>query len=232
MVIIHHPAVIEILGLAGFDYACIDGEHAPLDRQTLEDLVRAAEIAGITSIFRSALHHPDEILPLLDTGVEGIMVPHVNTADHARMVVDAVKYAPQGKRGMTPGRASRYATVNGREYTKALNRETLVMVQIEEAEAVRNLPEIVKVDGIDIFTIGPGDLAHSLGYEGGEHPEVVKAINYIIDTVVAAGKHTGTATSLSAVPDYVARGAREFAWGDGRLLYESARRIIENVTKT
>lgn len=215
MVIIHHPAVVEILGLAGFDYVCIDGEHGPLDRQTLEDMVRAAESVGVTPILRSAMNHSNEILPFLDTGVQGIMVPHVKTVGIAKMVVDAVRHAPLGSRGFTPGRASRYGTMEPVEYIAASNRETLVIVQIEDAEAVANLPEIVKVNGIDIFTIGPGDLSHSLGFTGQRnHPEVLKAIDYIIDTVVAAGKHVGTTAGAEAVRRYVERGVREFAWGD------------------
>jgi 4-hydroxy-2-oxoheptanedioate aldolase len=224
--------VVEILGHAGFDVVCIDGEHAPLDRQTLENLVRAAECVGITPIFRSALNYPAEILPFLDTGVMGIMVPHVNTVEHAQMVVDAVKYAPLGKRGMTPGRASTYAIsgVPTKEYIEASNQETLVLIQIEEAEAVKNLPDLLKVDGIDIYVIGPGDLSHSLGYSGQrEHPEVLKVIDDIVDQVLAAGKRVGHSTGIEATKRYIEKGVRYFVWGDGRLLYQSAHNQIRAV---
>lgn len=227
MTLLLNPAVVELLGLAGFDYVCIDGEHGPLDRQTLENLVRAAEIRGVTPIFRTAVNHPEEILPLLDTGVQGIMVPHVNTVENAQAAVDAVKYAPLGKRGMTPGRASSYATLKPTDYITQANQESLVVIQIEEMEAVENLPDLLEVEGIDIYTIGPGDLAHSMGRTGQkDHPELLETINYIVDTVVAAGKHVGTAAPLEKVPEYYERGAREFAWSDGRLLLNAGQDVV------
>ncbi|MFW6116332.1 MAG: HpcH/HpaI aldolase family protein [bacterium] len=229
MCIMHHPSVVEILGYAGFDVVCIDGEHAPLDRQTCEHMVRAAECVGITPIFRSALNHPDEILPYLDTGITGVMVPHVNSAEEAQRVVDAVKYAPLGKRGMTPGRANAYAVsgVPTKRYIEASNRETLVLVQIEEAEAVRNLPEMLEINGIDVYVIGPGDLSHSLGYSGQrEHPEVLKVIDNIIDQVLEAGKTVGTSAGLDATKRYIEKGVRYCVWGDARLFHASAHSLI------
>ena len=224
MFLSHAPSAMETLGYAGMDIACIDGEHGPLDRQTLENLVRAAECVGITPIFRSALSYPAEILPMLDTGVMGIKLPHCTTAEKAKMVVDAVKYAPLGARGMTPGRANAYAVsgVPAKEYIEASNRETMILVQIEDVEGVKNLPEILKVEGIDVFNISPGDLAASLGYPGERtHPKVVEVMGHCVDLAHKAGK-----VSANCAPDAETRkrwfdkGARVITVGDLRMLYD------------
>ncbi len=226
MFLSHAPSVVEVLGYAGVDIICIDGEHGPLDRQTLENLVRAAECADVTPIFRTALNYPAEILPCLDTGVMGVKLPHCTTAEKAQMVVDAVKYAPLGKRGMTPGRANTYAVsgVPSKEYIEASNRETLILVQIEDVEGVENLPEILKVEGIDVFNISPGDLANSLGYPGQrDHPKVVEVMGHCVDLAHKAGK-----VSANCAPDdetrkrWFDKGARVITVGDLRMLFDGA----------
>ncbi len=226
MFLSHAPSVVEVLGYTGVDIICIDGEHGPLNRQTLENLVRAAECADITPTFRTALNYPAEVLPFLDTGVMGIMVPHVNTVEKAQMVVDAVKYAPLGKRGMTPGRANAYAVsgVPSKEYIEASNRETMVLVQIEDVEGVKNLPEILKVEGIDVVVVGPGDLSNSLGYPGQRaHPKVLEVIEQIIDLAHAAGKVTGNpAPDDETRKRWFDKGARVVGGGDLRMLFDGA----------
>lgn len=228
MVLIHHPMVVELLGYAGFDVAIVDGEHAPLDGNTCAHLVRAAECVGITPVFRYALNNIDEVLPLLDTGMMGIMVPHVNTAERAELAVRAVKYAPVGARGMTPGRASRYRAVgiSSREQIEMSNRDTLVLVQIEEVEAVDNLDEILKVDGVDVFVIGPGDLAQSMGY-GGErtHPEVLRMIDNVIERIASAGKVSGISAGGRTSREWLEHKVQFPIWGDGGLLLSAARKI-------
>ncbi len=226
MLLSHAPSVVEVLGYAGIDIVCIDGEHGPLDRQTLGNLVRAAECADVTPIFRTALNYPAEILPFLDTGVMGIIRPHCFTVERAQMVVDAVKYAPLGKRGMTPGRANAYAVsgVPSKEYIEASNRETLIVVQIEDVEGVKNLPEILKVEGIDIFFISSGDLSNSLGYPGQRaHPKVLEVIEHCIDQTHAAGKVTNNhAPDDETRKRWFDKGARVIGIGDLRVLFDGA----------
>jgi 4-hydroxy-2-oxoheptanedioate aldolase len=233
MVLSCAPAVVEVLGYAGFDIACLDGEHGPVDRQTVENLVRAAECVNLTPIFRTAFHYPAEILPFLDTGVMGIMQPHCRTAREAQMAVDAVRYAPLGTRGITPGRANAYSvgSVAVEEYVEASNRETIVMPQIEDVEGVKNLPEILKVEGIDAIAIGPGDLANSLGYPGQRaHPKVMEVIEHIIDEAHKAG----TASFNPAVDGetrkrWFDKGARLFWAGDLRLLFDGSETWLEAI---
>ena len=217
-------SVVEVLGRAGIDIICLDGEHGSVDRQTLENLVRAAECVGATPIFRTTLSYPAEILPYLDTGVMGIMRPHCTTAQKVQMLVDAARYAPLGMRGMTPGRANSYAVsgVPATEYIAASNEEIIVMPQIEDVEGIKNLPEILKIEGIDALAIGPGDLSNSLGYPGQRtHPKVVEAIDHIIDLAHGAGIPTfNPGHDDETRKRWFDKGAQIFYEGDIRLLFD------------
>ena len=237
MLLSHAPSMVEVLARAGIDIICIDGEHGPLDRQTLENLVRACECADVTPIFRTTLNYPAEILPFLDTGVMGLEVPHCTTAAKAKMAVDALKYAPLGKRGMTPGRANAYAVsgMSAKEYIEASNRETLILTQIEDVEGLKNLPEIIKVEGIDVVDIGPGDLSNSLGYPGQRaHPKVLEAIEHIIDMAHSVGRISDNpAPNAELRKKWFAKGAHIITSGDLRMLFDSAsaqvRTILDSV---
>jgi len=123
----------------------------------------------------------------------GVQVPHVNTATDARRVVESAKYHPQGTRGLAAAtRPARYGYgLSMAEYTAQANRETLVCVQIEEVEALRNLDEILRVDGVDVFFVGPSDLSQSMGYPGrADAPQVRCAIDDAFARIVAADRHT------------------------------------------
>ena len=135
----------------------------------------------------------------------GVQVPHVNTAEDARAVVAAVKYHPLGTRGLAAGtRPANYGIgLTAAEYVEQVNRETLVCVQLEEAEALRNIDAILEVEGIDVFFVGPSDLSQSMGYPGRtDTPEVQAAIREAFATIVAAGKVPGSAGSNEAMVSY------------------------------
>jgi 4-hydroxy-2-oxoheptanedioate aldolase len=225
MMQIHHPAVVEILGHAGFDMVCVDGEHVPLDGPVSTELVRAAECAGTTATFRADLHHPGDILPMLDAGMKGVMVPQVSTREEAEMAVRAVKYAPLGVRGMAPVRAARYGAtgMSVKEYMQRANRETLVMLQIEDTEGVENLDSILGVHEADVLVIGTGDLAQSMGYPGEtSHPKVVETVDEIIERALSAGKTVGIGASGRSVEEWLARGVSCLVWGDVGLVRSAA----------
>src|SRR5690242_3451437 len=103
------PPVVEVLGLIGFDFAVFDAEHGPLDLESCEHMLRAADAVDLPVVIRIALNHPQNILRYLDIGALGAQLPMVNTGDDARAVVDAVKYPPIGKRGLAGVRAAGYA---------------------------------------------------------------------------------------------------------------------------
>jgi 4-hydroxy-2-oxoheptanedioate aldolase len=169
------PAALEVMGSAGFDFVCLDAEHSPLDRGTLEHLIRAAEIAKMPPMVRVPGHSPEAIAGALDSGAQAILVPRVNNASEAAAVVSAFRYPPQGKRGAGPGRSTLYGAAV-MEYVAKANESLLLAVQVESAEAVENIESIIKVEGIDLIFIGPGDLSISLGLTRAEDQKKLTAV--------------------------------------------------------
>lgn len=187
------PQMVEIFGRVGFDFVFIDCEHGTITTESCEEMVRAAEVVGITPIVRVPDNSPQVILRHLDVGAQGVQVPHVNTKADALAVVEAVKYAPQGKRGMAGSRWADYGLgMPLKDYVAFANEQTMIVAMIEDVEAVHNLGEILSVDGIDVLAIGPADLSASMGFPGQPgNPEVQKVIDDIIRQAKAAGKAVG-----------------------------------------
>lgn len=203
------PHVVDIVGRLGFDWALIDCEHGSISLESVELMVMAAEASGITPIARPPVNSFEAICQLMDRGVMGVQVPHVNNAEDARRAVEAVKYHPQGERGLAAGvRSSSYGYgMSMSEYAEQSNRETLVCVQLEEAEAVRNVDEIVQVEGVDVFFVGPSDLSQSLGYPGRPDTPVVRdAMDGVFAAIAAAGKVSGSAGNADATQRYLNQG--------------------------
>lgn len=189
------PTVAELCGFSGLDFYMIDGEHSPVTTAQVQDIVRACEVSGITPLARVRSNDPKLILQFLDAGVMGIMMPGVKTADDVRALVAAVKYPPLGVRGFAPMRAAQYllGEVSQGDYVQFANEQILVLPQIEDKEAVENLDEMLAVDGVDGFVIGPRDLGMSMGYyDGPGHDEVRKTIGNVVERIRKAGLVVGT----------------------------------------
>jgi 2-keto-3-deoxy-L-rhamnonate aldolase RhmA len=206
------PHLVEILGYCGFDWVLIDCEHGPMSVETVETMIMASELAGIIPIVRPPSSWSDELPRLLDRGAMGVQMPHIRSADDAKRAVEAVKYPPLGVRGMGAS-ALRSATfemkVSRNEYVDWVNNETLVCVQIEDVEAVRNLESILKVDEVDVFFVGPTDLSGSLGHlKEPNHPEVRQAVQSSLATILAAGKTAGCVGTPEVMAQYAAQGVR------------------------
>ncbi len=167
------PQIVEIIGLAGFDAAFIDMEHTSFDLHDVQGMVMAAERVGITPIVRTPGFDPAFILRLLDMGVQGVQVPHVGSAEMARAAVQAVRYPPQGERGMAAGsRAAEFGRIPLIEHMAQSNREILLACMIEDMAAVERIDEIAAVEGVDLLAVGPSDLSRSLGVSGTpDHPQ-------------------------------------------------------------
>ncbi len=189
-IMIPSPAVVEMAGYAGFDYVVLDTEHGASGTEMLENQVRAAEASGVTSLVRSVGQTPGEILRALETGAKGLLVPHVATAEQAAAIVQAAHYPPVGIRGMaTTSRAGRHGVTTVSKHLQEAAESTIVMVQIEDASALPNVPAIARTKGIDGVFIGPADLAISLGFPGQpDHPKVAEAIGKISREVKEAGQ--------------------------------------------
>jgi 4-hydroxy-2-oxoheptanedioate aldolase len=205
------PDVIEVIGLVGFDYVMIDGEHTALDRVSSTELIRACDVVGITPIVRVREGLNSEILGYLELGAQGIYVPHVNSGAEAKAIVDAVKYAPMGHRGAGSARGVRYGlTQDPRDYLRQANDDTMVIALVEEPSGVTNLDQILAVPGIDVVGIGDGDLSHLMGHPGDRgHPDVRQVVDDAEARIVAAGKvFDSVVSSRAEALEALGRGSR------------------------
>jgi 4-hydroxy-2-oxoheptanedioate aldolase len=179
------PALVEMIGWAGYDFVIIDTEHGPMSLDTVEHMLRAAEAAGIAALVRLPGATEVQILPVLDIGASGILVPHVSSLAKAREVVAQAYYPPHGRRGVsTVSRAARYGLGDGAAYLANRHHETSVVLMIEDAAVLPEIAAIAALPGVDAIFIGPNDLAASLGRAGQPgHPDVVAAIAAVRDAV-------------------------------------------------
>lgn len=190
---IGHPTVSEIMGMVGFDWLLIDCEHGPLGFESAQLLLQGMAASDAVPFVRVADGDPALIKRALDIGAMGVVIPLVNDREAAERAVRSVKYPPQGIRGIGVPRASRYG-LDFKDYVERANDEIMVIVQIEHADAVSNLEQIVTVPDIDMLFVGPVDLTGSYGHVvvDGAMPDVAQqALDKIISTAKRAGIHLG-----------------------------------------
>jgi 4-hydroxy-2-oxoheptanedioate aldolase len=218
--------LVETAGLLGFDFYILDTEHGTGGTRDAEGFVRACEVAGMAPLVRPRGPDPKLILQYLDAGMQGVMLPGVRTTEDVRRLVAAVKYPPEGLRGIAPVRANRWFLAGEAQaaWVVRANAETLVLPQIETVEAMESLPEIVRVPGLDGVIIGPRDLSMAMGYpDGPGHPEVEAAIDRITKTVLDARLVVGTVASTGErARALVAKGHRLILHSVGALLRTGA----------
>lgn len=208
------PGLIEFLGYQGWDFLVFDAEHGTVEPRDCENMTRAAELRGVTPIIRVTTNWQPIILRFLDTGAQGLLVPWVQSAAEAEAAVRSVKYQPQGIRGLAGVRAADYGQTRSLgEYVEQANAETLVVLQIETAQAIEQLPEILKVKGIDVIFIGPSDLSQSLGLPGqAQHPTVQAAMQRIADCVAPTDVALGLMVrNVESAREWQAKGAQYIA---------------------
>lgn len=224
------PELVEFMGHAGYDYVLIDGEHFIFNMETVQSLARAAQLTGMTPVARVPKNDAELILLYLEAGVQGLVIPHVNTAEDAQAAVRAVKYHPLGKRGAgSRTRAANYGlTQSPAEYFEEANRQTMVLALVEEREGFQNLPEILKVEGIDCVSLGSGDLAMSMGLPGQmSHPDVQALIRQARSQVLASDKLLGiTTNSAEGARKALGEGASYVTLSLGDLLTRTVRNFL------
>lgn len=232
---IPHPSVAELLVRAGFDWLTVDLEHSAITLESAAELIRTIDLAGCTPMVRVGSHDANVIKRVMDAGAHGIIASTVNTADQAAAIVAAVKYPPVGARGVGLSRAQGYAD-EFEEHYRWLNEESIVFVQIEHIDAVRNIDSILRVPGVDGFFIGPYDLSASLGIPGDfTHPKMVEALA----TVRRAKERIGTVAGVHVVQPVaaevrqkMAEGYRFIAFGiDYLFLLNQARSGLEDLRR-
>jgi len=205
------PQVAEMLGHAGFDWVLLDCEHGSASLADVELMAMACDAAGITPIARPRSNAASDIQSVMDRGVMGVQVPHVNSAEDARRAVAAVKFGPGAARGLAAGTRPDSWGLGARmpDFTAAANAQSLVCVQLEHPEALQNLDAILAVEGIDVFFIGPSDLSQSMGFPGDpKAPPVARAIEDALAKIVAAGCTPGMPATADTVGEVIAKGCR------------------------
>ena len=221
------PDIAEYTAMMGFDFILIDNEHGVMEQSVLADMVRASQNVGVPAMIRCTEKSYDHIQKALDFGANGIQIPLINTAEDARRVVDMSNFPPEGKRGVAVlPRAAGYGMVADKKaYLKQANETKLLCCQVETKQALDNLEEILAVDGIDAYFIGPGDLSTSLGMNTTD-PEFLAIVEKTIRRITAAGKtagyYVGNAAAarqamdwgvkylVTAITPYMTAGAQKF----------------------
>jgi len=186
------PAFVESAGYAGFDFVLLDMEHGPGTFEGLQNLIRAANVAGVMPVVRVPRGSDIWIDRALDVGAGAVMIPQVDTPEQVKAAIAAAKFSPLGNRGTNRFvRSAAYSAVPGSEYFQQA-QDTMVIIQAEGKRFLENLDEMLSVPGIDIVFVGPYDLSSSLGLIGQiEHPEVEKLIRQLVERAAAYGVKVG-----------------------------------------
>jgi len=221
-------SVAEIMAGAGFDWLLIDHEHAPFELRDVLSHLQVLAAYDVAPIVRPVDGNPALLKKLCDIGARSFIVPMIDTPQQAAEVVSAVRYPPDGRRGLgtSLARAARWNTVPN--YLERANDDMVVIVQAETTTALENLDAIAGTPGIDGVFIGPSDLSASMGYVGNtSHPAVVDAVGDALRRIRAAGKHAGLlCLDQSRIAQYVDSGANFVGVGvDTLLIGNAARRL-------
>jgi len=225
------PAIVEMCAFAGFDLVIIDNEHGSADHLMTEHLLRAARASGIPALVRCLEH---DIPRVLDMGASGVQVPMVQSAAHARRLVEMVRYPlPQGRGGRRgsafSSRAAGYGAFGGPAHTALSNESIVLVAMVETPEAVAQAGDIAAVSGVDAVFVGPNDLAHAMGHENRWTDEPVQAaIEHVLKDVSGQGKCAGV---LALTPEeeerYAAWGGRYFATVTTSLITRAFRQAAQ-----
>lgn len=228
-----NPGAAEIMALSGVDLIVLDNEHYPFNCQQIETIVRAAQCFGAECMVRLPNAEPARIARVMESGVCGVVIPHIETYEEAMEVVNAVKYAPVGNRGFCPiTRAAAYGMgMPPAEYAAFANQETSIILMAETKRGLENLDRILTIPEVDGISIGPSDVSASYGFPGQtDHPAVCAAIEEGQRKIVAAGKTlVAQAYSGQAAKRVYEKGARILTIGsDVQVLTKK----FDDLTKT
>jgi 2-dehydro-3-deoxyglucarate aldolase/4-hydroxy-2-oxoheptanedioate aldolase len=229
MVTLGLGSVSEILSHCGFDWLWIDMEHAPLSLQDVQAMAQAKK-PGCAALVRVPSHGEEWIPRVLDLGVDGLIIPHVNTAEEAARAVSASYYPPQGHRSVGPSRSSLYGL--DAAYQLEANQKRLLFVQIEHRDGVKNIASILQVPGLDGVIIGPYDLSGSYGKLGQiQDSEVVAAIGDVLQACQQARMPVGIFSKPGPEAKlYVEQGFQLLAAGiDVHYLWNAAQEGLKSV---
>ncbi len=229
-----NPFIAEIMARAGFDWLAIDMEHSAITLTEAQPMIQVIELCVCIPLVRVSVNDATVIKRVMDAGAHGVIVPMVNSVDDAKRAVSAVKYPPVGTRGVGLGRAQKYG-IGFDEYKVWAEKKSIVIVQVEHIDAVNNLEEILAVDGVDGFIIGPYDLSGSLGRPGDfDCFEMKDALQYVKEVSqklgVVMGYHS-VPTDVETARERIAEGYHFIAVGVDELFLANGCRAMTSTLK-
>ena len=208
------PVVFEALSLTALDCLCLDGEHSPFDRSSMDGCVFAARASGKPILVRVQANQPEHILNALDLGATGVVVPHVRSVAEARAAVRAAHYGPGGRGFAGTPRAAGHGTRTMADHLARSAAETVVVAQSEDVEAIDCVDEIAQVEGIDALFVGRADLTVAYGASSPDDPRVIAAVDKACDAGRRHGRVVGMFLPRPAdVPKWREKGASLFLLG-------------------
>ena len=188
---IGHPQISEMFAFSGIDFLGIDLEHSTINQEQSQRIITVCDAQGVGCLPRVPSHNPESIKRLLDSGAKGVIVPNVETEKQVQAIINWVKYPPIGQRGFGVSRAQGYG-FNFENYVSNWNENSVIIIQIESVEAVRNIKHLLNYDEVDGVMIGPYDLSGSLGIPGQiHHAKVLNAVNQVYEACREFGKACG-----------------------------------------
>lgn len=225
------PILVEVLASAGLDLLCIDAEHAPFDRSGIDLCVMTARAADLPVIVRTPTAAPEHLLNALDCGADGILLPHIRSAEEAEAAVLAARYGRGGRGYAGSSRAAGYGTNPISKHLAASASRTTVIAQVEDVEAVEAIEAIVAVSGLDALFVGRIDLTIALGETDPDAPVVVSAVKRVLAAGAAAKIPIGMFVPRDAdVAEWHALGARLFLQGSDHSFLRAGARAARAAT--
>jgi len=224
------PHAVSLFSASGWDYLIMDMEHNDCDLESLSALSLVAKYEETTFLVRVPDKHYFQMAQVLDLGLEGLILPRVDTPDQVNHILQSTRYFPLGSRGASISNvATLFRSYPALDYLKWANQETMIVIQIESQEAVENVDQLLSIEGIDAVMIGPFDLSQSMGIPGQlKDPRMEEAFQKVIDGCnrhgVAPGVHL---TNFDDVEKWLSRGMRFITFQyDISMLVEASREKI------
>jgi len=220
------PAMAQILKQTGFEYFMLDMEHGGYNLESVADLIRVGRLLDLCPLVRVVSGEYDWIARTLDQGAMGLMLPRVESRAQVEHFVACAQYPPLGKRGSAGGAHREYATVAVADFLAASNRETLLIIQIENRPALEQLDDLLTVPGVDVALVGPEDMSIALGIPGDmDHPALEDAMRRVVSACQRHGVVPGVfAASVPQARRWLGLGMRFLLYATDVLLYQEAAR--------
>ena len=226
-----HPDVTEWLSKMGYDWLFLDSEHGPMGHETLLAMMQAMNGTDCTPIVRVPWNDFVAIKRVLDIGAHGVVVPMISTKEEAELAVKACKYPPQGIRGYSP---RRFELVEP-DYRKTANEEIMVVCLIETGRGIKNIEEILSVEGVDAASIGHFDLSLDMGLPippvippKKDNPKLAEALDRVLAASKKIGKPVGLGANANNIKWALEKGFRFNLVGEvDQLLFDAAKAALD-----